>query len=120
MQRLTRFARYWDIIINSGRFKYSRSLLLDSAPFENFLKLSDWLFKETDQTHKFALERLFKLIYKCMIEVLELDAEKTREVLLQDFEASGIKGLAKFLPDYDESSNTRKSAPALRQKRHAQ
>jgi len=120
MQRLSRFARYWDIIINSGRFKYSRSLLLGNTPFENFLKLSDWLFKETDQTHKFALERLFKLVYKGMVEVLDLDSEKTREVLLQDFEASGIKGLPKFLPDYEEPSDAKKSTHALRQKRHAQ
>jgi len=119
MQRLTRFARYWDIIINNGRFKHSRDLLLSDTPFENFITLSDWIFKETHQTHKFSLERLFKLIYLGMTEILNIDSKKTRTVLLQDFEASGIKGLPKFLPDNQVASESnRKSAHALRQKRH--
>ena len=118
MQRLTRFARYWDIIINSGRFKHSRSLLLSDAPFQNFLKLSDWIFKTTDQTYKFSLDRLFGLVYNGMIDVLNLDEAKTSEVLLQDFKASGTKGKAKFLPEYQQGLQTRNSSHSLRQKRH--
>jgi len=119
MQRLTRFARYWDIIINNGRFKHSRDLLLSNTPFENFIKLSDWIFKETHQTHKFSLEKLFRLVYRGMTETLNIDSNKTRIVLLQDFEASGIKGQPKFLPDsLIALENNRKSTHASRQKRH--
>lgn len=120
MQRLTRFSRYWDIIINNGRFKYSKELLLSGSPFKNFLTLSDWLFLETDQTHKFSLDRLFKLIYRAMTEALELDPEETKNVLMQDFEASGIKGLPKFLPDDLHISENKKHSHGSRQKRHSQ
>ena len=119
MQRLSRFSRYWDIIINNGRFKHSKALLLGDTPFENFLLLSDWLFKETDQTHKFSLDRLFKLVYTAMTEVLKLDRQKTELVLLEDFKASGMKGLAKFLPENQNTKKAKTQSHANRQKRHA-
>ncbi len=118
MQRLTRFARYWDIIANSGRFKYSKSLLLGNTPFENFMKLSDWLYKETKQTHKFALERLFLLLYKGMTEVLKINRKDVEKQLLKDHEASGIKGFAKFLNNQIKD-NLKKGQSSLRQKRHS-
>ena len=97
MQRLNRFARYWDIIANSGRFKYSKAILLGDTPFENFMKLSDWLYEETKQTHKFALERLFLLLYKGMIEVLKINKADVEKQLIKDHAASGIKGFPKFI-----------------------
>ena len=59
LQRLTRFARYWDLIANSGRFAHTLPLLLGDAPFARFLQLSDWLYARTQQTHRIALPRLF-------------------------------------------------------------
>lgn len=52
MQRLNRFARYWDMIANSGRFRETLPLLLEPAPFDRFLALSDWLFEQTGQVHE--------------------------------------------------------------------
>jgi radical SAM superfamily enzyme YgiQ (UPF0313 family) len=120
MQRLTRFARYWDIIINSGRFKHSRTLLLADMPFENFLKLSDWLYRETKQTHQFSLERLFKLLHKGTIESLKLDKTLIEETLLEDFEASGIKGSPKFIINHVQKPLPKKQEAGSRQKRHLQ
>ncbi|MFK5914572.1 MAG: radical SAM protein [Woeseiaceae bacterium] len=119
MQRLKRFARYWDMIANSGRFKYSKELLLGKTPFENFLALSNWLHTETDQTHKIALPRLFTLLRIAMVELLKLDIEQTESCLLKDFSVSGIKGQPKFLKQQLENkttSLTRRSES--RQKRH--
>jgi radical SAM superfamily enzyme YgiQ (UPF0313 family) len=118
MQRLTRFARYWDIIANSGRFKHSKPLLLGNTPFENFMALSDWLYKETKQTHKFALQRLFLLLHKGMTETLEINKDEVERLLLKDHEASGIKGIAKFMNSQDANNNDKKSQGSLRQKRH--
>ncbi|NNG25745.1 B12-binding domain-containing radical SAM protein [Telluria aromaticivorans] len=62
MQRLVRFARYWDLVANSGRFaNTTRALLLD-APFDNFMAFSDWIYTRTDATHRIALEKLAKLV----------------------------------------------------------
>ena len=62
MQRLTRFARYWDMIANSGRFANTLPLILGDAPFANFMALSEWLYARTDATHRIALERLAALV----------------------------------------------------------
>ena len=103
MQRLNRFARYWDMIGNSGRFSHTLPLLLGANPFENFFKLSDWLFEQTQQTHKISLPRLFELLYRGMTENLTIKPNATTEVLLKDYELSGIKGRAKFLPPENNS-----------------
>ncbi len=63
MQRLWRFARYWEIVANSGRFaEMTPRIWGDASPFWKFLAFSDWLFAETRQTHAIALPRLTRLL----------------------------------------------------------
>ena len=62
VQRVSRFARYWDLVANSGRFPRSLPRLLGDAPFERFMALSDWLYRRTDATHRIAPERLAGLL----------------------------------------------------------
>lgn len=59
MRRLERFARYWEMVVNSGRFPHSRALL---GEFSTFLALSDWLHQRVGRTHGVALERLAQLL----------------------------------------------------------
>lgn len=58
LQRLQRFARYWDLTANSGRFPSQVSKLLADQPFENFLGFSDWLYQELGVTHGISARRL--------------------------------------------------------------
>jgi hypothetical protein len=97
LRRLERFARYWDLIGNSGRFRHSRPLLLGDDPFGRFMTLSDWLFAATGQTHQFALERLFDLLYRGMTEVLCVAQTPAREALTEDYQNSGAKSCPQFL-----------------------
>ena len=48
MERVSRFARYWERIWNSGRFAETAPLLIAPPPsaFQAFLRLSDWLNDE--------------------------------------------------------------------------
>jgi radical SAM superfamily enzyme YgiQ (UPF0313 family) len=62
MQRLVRFARYWDLVANSGRFAHTAKVLLGDSPFANFMAFSDWLYTQLDATHRIALDRLAKLV----------------------------------------------------------
>ncbi|QKJ66440.1 DUF4080 domain-containing protein [Deefgea piscis] len=62
MQRLVRFARYWDLVANSGRFANTLPVLLGDAPFANFMAFADWLYASTDATHRIALDRLAKMV----------------------------------------------------------
>ncbi|MFC7515414.1 DUF4080 domain-containing protein [Herbaspirillum sp. GCM10030257] len=62
MQRLVRFARYWDLVANSGRFANTLPVVLGNVPFANFMALSDWLYAHTDATHRIALDKLAALV----------------------------------------------------------
>jgi hypothetical protein len=98
MQRLARFARYWDMIGNSGRFVHSKPLLLGDDPFARFLRFSDWLYARTGQTHRIALDRLFEYVFDGMTTLLGADTETTRAALTRDYHESGARGAPKFLP----------------------
>jgi len=119
MQRLSRFARYWDLIINSGRFKHTKETLLANNAFYNFLNLSDWIFACTNQTHKISLERLYSLLYTGMIDALEFDEQLVTDSLLRDYEISGIKGRPKFLVNSADDIGVRKIRSSQRQIRHS-
>ena len=62
MQRLVRFARYWDLVANSGRFAHTVVQIMGKAPFENFMAFADWIYARTDATHRIALDRLAGLV----------------------------------------------------------
>lgn len=119
MQRLSRYARYWDLIINSGRFNFTKKIILNGDAFYNFLNLSDWIFKTTNQTHKISLERLYSLLYNGMINALEINEKQVTDALLSDYEISGIKGHPKFLANTNINSEIRKIKSSQRQIRHS-
>jgi len=83
MQRLVRFARYWDLIANSGRFAGTLPLILGASPFANFIALSDWLYAHTDATHRIALDRLAALVAQWLHERGH-DAEAVASALAGD------------------------------------
>ena len=63
MQQLSRFARYWDLIANSGRFNYTKPIILGDSPFNRFMRLSKWLFMETGQTHKISKQPTIAVLF---------------------------------------------------------
>ena len=67
MQRLVRFARYWDLVANSGRFAQTLEMVLGTSPFANFMAMSDWLYENTDATHRIALDRLAGLVTRWLV-----------------------------------------------------
>ena len=97
LQRLGRFARYWELVGNSGRFRRGRALLLGDFPFARFLMFSDWLFATTGQTHQISQDRLFDLVYQWLIGEGGLDRDTVAAVLAEDFESSGIRSVPKFM-----------------------
>ncbi|MBU1190324.1 MAG: DUF4080 domain-containing protein [Gammaproteobacteria bacterium] len=99
MQRMTRFARYWDLVANSGRFTATLPLLLGDDAFGNFLIFSDWLFATTTQTHRIALTRLFELLHQALIGPFSLNEERVLDMLALDCAAQGAKGCPGFLQD---------------------
>ena len=104
MQALTRFARYWDMIANSGRFSETLPLILGDDAFGRFSTLSDWVFATTDQTHRIALPRLFNLVYLALTQELGIKEAAAVATLQIDFDRSGLKGKPNFENDLTASS----------------
>ena len=97
LQRVSRFARYWEMVGNSGRFHRTLPLLLADSPFERFMRFSDWLYAKTGKTHEIALERLFDFLFEFLAGELGVGRELARDALVNDYQASGAKGRLAFL-----------------------
>ncbi len=103
MQKFSRFARYWDLIANSGRFVQCTQLILQNNAFNSFYKVTESIFKQCGQTHQIALKRLYTYLYVAMTEELKIDAKKTLSAISTDYKMSGLKGW--FIPP-DEIANS--------------
>ncbi len=103
MQRVNRFARFWDMIGNSGRFTHTLPLILGEQPFDRFMQLSDSLYQQTDSTWKIALQRLFELIYNVLSQEFELPDDTIKPALAQDYSRAKLKGI----PAYERTTTFR-------------
>ena len=145
MQRLRRFARYWDLIGNSGNFLESAPLIWSVAqvsglcenkndftdrrsvprsPFHAFLRLSDWLHERTGRTNSIALVRLMELLFEFLTVELKLEAKLVAETLWRDYQHGGRHDKPGFLKDFLSTNETvmplskTKTALPKRQARH--
>ncbi len=129
LQRLRRFARYWDLVGNSGNFVESAPLIWNLggkrfvasqtflenqgtdkavpskalAPppaFAGFLRLSDWLHARTRRTDGIALVRLMELLFEFLTGELKLDAKPVAEVMWRDYQRGGRHDKPGFLKDF--------------------
>ncbi|MES2319241.1 MAG: DUF4080 domain-containing protein [Pseudomonadota bacterium] len=84
MQRLVRFARYWDLVANSGRFAGTLAHMLGAAPFDNFMAFADWIYARTDATHRIALDRLAALVVT-WLELRGMDKVEASALVGRDY-----------------------------------
>jgi radical SAM superfamily enzyme YgiQ (UPF0313 family) len=85
MQRLRRFARYWDLVANSGNFVETTPLFWrDGSSFREFMRFADWLYALTKQTHSIALSRLRELVAQYLTEEAGLTRAEVRHALQCD------------------------------------
>ena len=103
LQRMKRFARYWDLVANSGRFKRTmQSLCHDQPnPFEAFMNFSDWLYAASGQRHGIALTKLVQLVFNYLTEPpLSQPHETTAQDLWLDYQESGKSDMPLCLRPY--------------------
>ncbi len=93
MQRVNRFARYWNMIANSGRFKNTLPLILSDSPFEKFMQLSDTLYQAVGSTWKISQQRLFVLIFEILKEKNVIDEADLFETMQLDYNRTGEKAV---------------------------
>lgn len=101
MQRLRRFARYWDLTANSGNFVESTPLLWGgNLPFENFMRFGDWLFAAAGKTNAIALKRLAEFLFRYLIDVAGCDELRAAQAIWNDYRRGGRSDRPEFLRPY--------------------
>jgi hypothetical protein len=106
MQRLRRFAKYWDLVGNSGNFVGTTPLLWrEESPFASFLRFSDWLFAHIARTDSIALARLAELLFKFLTGELKLNAPGVTETMLRDWQRGGRREVPEFLREFLSADN---------------
>jgi len=128
LQKVRRFARYWDLVGNSGNFTESTPLIWSSvgrdsrraeaenesrlagtlappSPFYSFLRFSDWLFARVGRTDSIALVRLMQLLFEYLTGELKLDTATVAGALARDYRRLQRPDLPGFLKEHLPAEN---------------
>jgi radical SAM superfamily enzyme YgiQ (UPF0313 family) len=125
MQRMRRFAKYWDLVGNSGNFVETTPLIWSvppascrrntaeseavveegsagkmpaaHSPFSAFLRWSDWLYAQIGRTDSIALARLAELLFKYLTTELGHEPKPVAETLWRDWQRGGRTEKPEFL-----------------------
>ncbi len=115
LQKLRRFARYWDLLGNSGNFVESTPLIWSapsSSPFLSFLRWTDWLHARIGRTDAIALVKLMELLFEFLTNHVGLAPNETAQSLWRDYQRGGRRDIPPFLKAYLPAEQ--KLAPPLR------
>ena len=100
MQKMRRFARYWDLVGNSGNFVETTPLLWrgqNRSPFAAFMAFSEWLYGRVGRTDSIALARLAELLFEYLTESSALDRGIVAETIARDWQRGGRRDPPEFL-----------------------
>lgn len=132
IQSFARMAKYWDLVVNSGRFKKTIALILQpsehqASAFWLFMQFSNSLWQSTGKTYGLTPEALVDAVFDFLTQVRGLSSDHVRPFLLQDYLASGARARPQCLakeslrlggdtPNQTHSSNAIKQRPSLRER----
>ncbi|MGE5682296.1 MAG: DUF4080 domain-containing protein [Bacillota bacterium] len=101
MQKMKRFARFWDLCYNSGNFNHTvRLLWKDSDVFKSFFLFSEWIYLQTESTWQISLLRLAELFFRYLTEVKLLNKTLTADTIASDILKINDRPLPGFLKEY--------------------
>jgi radical SAM superfamily enzyme YgiQ (UPF0313 family) len=119
MHTLRRFARYWDLVGNSGNFVETTPLIWSSprnalagpsphssseprsgSPFYCFLRWTQWLHGRVRRTDSIALVRLMEQLFEFLTAELGLEPRSTAETLWRDYQRGGRQDKPSFLKEF--------------------
>ncbi len=124
MQRLRRFARYWDLVGNSGNFVEATTLIWNDggSPFAGFLRWSERLHARVGRTDSIALVKLMELLFEFLTRELKRDPRTAAETLWRDYHRGGRRDkpifLREFLPEGERTTTPPRPTSPKRQARH--
>jgi radical SAM superfamily enzyme YgiQ (UPF0313 family) len=102
MQRLRRFARYWDLVGNSGRFVETTPLFWTggASPFAEFMRFSDWFYAREGRQHGIALPHLREQVFAYLTQERGLSPSVIAEVLWRDARRAGQTELSGAIKEH--------------------
>jgi radical SAM superfamily enzyme YgiQ (UPF0313 family) len=110
LQRMNRFAKFWDLYANSGEFK-NFIKVIRSQPgsyFWNFMKLVDQLSEKYSETHSISLASLAEAAWNYLVQ-LGLTRDLATETIITDYcHGNKKRDLPVFLK---KSAITEKNSP---------
>jgi hypothetical protein len=91
LQRLRRFARYWDLVGNSGRFVETTPLFWTggASPFAEFMRFSDWFYAREGRQHGIALPHLVAAVFAWLARERALPPSTVAAALGRDAQRAG-------------------------------
>ena len=125
IHRLRRFARYWDLVGNSGNFALALNLIIvpGRSPFAQFSDLCDWLHAHHSSRYGISLADLFASIFGYLVGRYPQGSEQMiAENMWQDYIRGGRRDRPEFLKPYELQSPQQQALVGLpqRQARHSQ
>jgi radical SAM superfamily enzyme YgiQ (UPF0313 family) len=122
LQRMERFARYWDLVSNSGNFARSRALLWEGeqSPFSGFMRWSDWLYARVGRRAAIELKALTVLLFQFLVEERGLPRDRVGQSLAGDYLRGGRSDLPRELKEFageEQRSSLTGARGAKRQQR---
>ncbi len=126
LQRLRRFARFWDLTANSGNFVETTPLLWSGglSPFAAFLDFSEWIYQRLGRRHAIALDHLAELLFLYLTSRGRVALPAAAQALWRDWQRAGRREKPNFLAEYvfDDGAKRTPARPLApkRQARHLQ
>jgi radical SAM superfamily enzyme YgiQ (UPF0313 family) len=102
MQRLRRFARFWDLTANSGNFVETTPLLWSGglSPFAAFLDWSGWVYARVGRQHSIALASLAESLFSYLTNRVGVPPLTAAQSLWRDWRRAGRREKPDFLAPY--------------------
>jgi hypothetical protein len=110
LQQMKRFARFWDLLYNSGNFDRSVRLLWPEGDvFRRFFTFSEWVYGRTASTYKISLERIAALLFEYLTDAAGIPAETAGKAMVADLTRVGGRRVPAFLRPYETGEEAKKS-----------
>ncbi|MEQ1632388.1 MAG: DUF4080 domain-containing protein [Planctomycetota bacterium] len=86
VQAMKRFARYWDVVANSGNWPATMDhVLAGESAFRAFLQFSDWIHTTARATHGIAMHKLASLLFEWLTEHRGVARDTAGKALADDY-----------------------------------
>lgn len=130
VQKMVRFANFWDLLANSGNFQHTLQLLKKISQtrhppsfFWEFFHFSEFLSLRHAQGHGISLVNLVQSAWVYLTGPLEVEVQQARECLIQDYTGLVKRDVPHFLRENnsrptDKAIELKISSVPQRQQRH--